>query len=267
VSDGADARKGQVRAIFDRLAPEYDAVGPACFAYFGRRLVEEVSVDAGQRVLDVACGRGAVLLPAAERATKAGEVVGIDLAEEMVRTTNAEAQRRGLGAPARVMDAERLEFADATFSHVLCGFGLMFFPRLDRALAEFRRVLEPGGRIGVSTWQVSQADDVRAVLDELGLGGPGEPGWITDPEELSRLLVSAGFSDVTVRLESHAFRYADLDEYWQSARTTGERWRIQALDAGETERVRQTLAARVAPHQRSDGLHIPATALLATAAR
>jgi hypothetical protein len=41
-------------------------------------------------------------------------------------------------------------------------------------------VLEPGGRIGVSIWQVSQADDVRAVLHELGLGGPGEPGWITE---------------------------------------------------------------------------------------
>jgi hypothetical protein len=40
----------------------------------------------------------------------------------------------------------------------------------------------------VSTWQVSQADDVRVVLDELGLGGPGEPGWITDQNELADLL-------------------------------------------------------------------------------
>ena len=72
---------------------------------------------------------------------------------------------------------------------------------------------------------------------------------------------------MSVRLESHAFRYADLDEYWQTARTTGERRRIEALDVGETERVRQALAARAAPHQQPDGLHIPATALLATAAR
>ena len=123
MSDLGDVRKAQVRTIFDRLAPQYDAVGPACFAYFGRRLVDEVGIESGQRVLDVACGRGAVLFPVAER-VKPGDVVAIDLAEEMVRATNAEAQRRGLGAPARVMDAERLEFPDATFSRVLCGFGL-----------------------------------------------------------------------------------------------------------------------------------------------
>src|ERR1051326_3647153 len=101
MSIDADARKAQVGAMFDRLAPEYDAVGPACFAYFGRRLVEQAAVGYGQRVLDVACGRGAVLFPAAERVEAAGEVIGIDLAEEMVRNTNIEARRRGLPVSAR----------------------------------------------------------------------------------------------------------------------------------------------------------------------
>jgi len=132
-----------------------------------------------QCVLDVAYGRGGVLFPAAQRVGAAGEVVGIDLSEEMVRAVNVEARQRGQSLSARVMDGERLEFADARFLPVLCDFGLMFFPHLDQALHEFRRVLEPGGRIGVSTWQVSQADEARAVLDDLGLGGPGEPGWIT----------------------------------------------------------------------------------------
>src|ERR1051326_1012243 len=91
----------------------------------------------------------------------------------MVHATNVEARRRGLAVSARVMDAERLEFAEGAFSRVLCGFGLMFFPHLDQALHEFRRLLELGGRVGVSIWQISQADDVRAALDELGLGVPG----------------------------------------------------------------------------------------------
>ena len=110
--------------MFDRLAGDHEAVGPSCFASFGRRLVEAVSIEAGQRVLDIACGRGAVLFGVAKRVS-ADTIVGINLSEEMVTATDAEAQRRGQRAPAHVMDAERLEFADATFSRVLCGFGLM----------------------------------------------------------------------------------------------------------------------------------------------
>ena len=267
MNDDAEARKAQMRAIFDRLAPEYDAAGPGCFAYFGRRLVQEVGIERGQRVLDVASGRGAVLFAAAEQVGPTGTVVGIDLAEGMVRATNDEASRRGLGAPVRVMDAERLDFPEATFSRVLCGFGLMFFPHLDRALSEFRRVLEPGGRIGISTWQVSQADDVRVVLDDLGLGGPGEPGWITDPDELVGLLKRAEFSDVKVKLDSNTFRYADLDEYWQTARGTGQRRRLDVLKPEETERVRAALADRVKRNHRVDGIYLEATALLARAER
>jgi O-methyltransferase/aklanonic acid methyltransferase len=131
--DDADARKAQIRATFDRLAPEYDTAVPGCFAYFGRRLVECVGIAPGARVLDVATGRGAVLFPAIERAGPTGHVVGIDLAEQMVRTTNGEASAQGLGEPARVMDAEQLDFPDGSFSVVLCGFGVMFMPHLDHA--------------------------------------------------------------------------------------------------------------------------------------
>lgn len=105
VSIDADARKVQIRVVFDRLAPEYDAAGPACFAYFGRRLVEEAAVGYGQRVLDVACGRGAVLFSAAEPVGAAGEVIGIDLAAEMVRATNVEARRRGVAVSAALEKA------------------------------------------------------------------------------------------------------------------------------------------------------------------
>src|SRR5215471_4853979 len=98
--DDADARKTQIRATFDRLAAEYDATVPGCFSYFGRRLVRCVGIGPGARVLDVATGRGAVLFPAIEGAGPSGHVVGIDLAEQMVRTTNAEASARGLGEPA-----------------------------------------------------------------------------------------------------------------------------------------------------------------------
>jgi ubiquinone/menaquinone biosynthesis C-methylase UbiE len=255
-------RKAQVRTQFNTIATDYDA-GPGCFAHFGRRLVAVADIKPGQRVLDVASGRGAVLFPAAESVGSTGEVVGIDLADEMARATNDEAARRGLRSRVQVMDAENLDFPAATFDRVLCGFGVMFFPNQQGALAGFRRVLKPDGRLVVSTWHLSQAREIEAIIHAMG--GPAKPpGWITDPEELKDLLSRAGFADVRVDLDAHVFRYADIDEYWQQARGTGLRRALDSLDAAQTERLRNALADRVRAHQRADGLHLSATALLAT---
>ena len=267
MSDDATARKAQTRARFNSLAPDYDAGGPGSFAHFGRRLVELVGVEPGQRVLDVATGCGAILFPAAERVGAAGEAIGVDLAEAMVQATNAEAARRGLAARARVMDAERLDFPDAAFDRVFCGFGVMFFPDLDRALGEFRRVLAPGGRLGVSTWRVSSTEDLAVVLKELDLLPPRAPGWITDPDDLARPLVRAGFADVRVVADSATFHYADVEHYWQHAHCTGQRHSLDPLTPAQLERTRAVLAERLRPHQRPDGLHLVATALLAVASR
>ncbi len=266
MSDDAAAHKAQTRGFFNMIAPDYDVAG--CFAHFGRRLVDVAGVEPGQRVLDVATGRGAVLFPAAERVGRAGEVVGIDLAEGMARAARDEATRRGLAAQIRVMDAEHLDFPDAAFDRILCGFGVMFFPHVDQALAEFRRVLKPGGRLGVSTWRVSQTDDLAAVLTQLGLMGPGGDALrFKEPADLERALVAAGFTNVRVLVDSATFRFADIEQYWQNARGTGLRRWLDPLDAAQIERVKPALADRLRPYRQSDGIHLVATALLAVASR
>lgn len=266
----ADVRaehKDRVRANFDRQAPDYDRVGPGCFSWFGRRLVEEVGVQPGARVLDVASGRGAVLFPTAEQAGSSGSVTGIDLSPEMARITNADARQRGLDTQVRVMDAEQLDFADDSFDVVLCGFGVMFFPDQARALSEFRRVLKPGGRLGISTWKEPQNHDLLTVLRILQIGWQLEQGWIPDPDRLERLIAQAGFNDVRVLADSHEFCYAGIDQYWQSARGTRIRHLLDTLDAEQTARVRAAFADHVRDRQRSDGLYLRATALLAVASQ
>jgi ubiquinone/menaquinone biosynthesis C-methylase UbiE len=265
--DDTEHRKAQTTATFNRLAPDYDAAGVGCFAHFGRQLIQHLGVEPGQSVLDVATGRGAILLPAAELVGPEGRVVGIDLAEAMVEATRQEIAARGLAADVEVMDAEHLAFADAAFDRVLCGFGLMFFPHLDTALQEMRRVLRPAGRIGVSTWRISQTDDLAAVLDELGVGGTRPPGWITDPGELAEVLARAHFADIDVRIETTTFRYDDLEQYWHTALGTGERRRLATLDGDQTQQVRLALAQRLRPRQRPTGLFVEASALFALAGR
>ncbi len=269
MNDPTAAHKAQTRAIFDRIAPDYDVAGPGCFAHFGRRLAEVAELAPGQRVLDVATGRGAVLFPAAERVGPTGEVVGVDLAEGMVRLTREEATHRGVDVALSVMDAERLDFPDQHFDRVLCGFGIMFFPRVDRALGEFRRVLKPGGRVGLSTWRISQGQDLAATLAGLGLMQLEDVSALSFniPERLEGPLTAAGFIAARAESDDAVFRFADLEQYWQDARGTGLRRWLDALDDEQRERARAALAERLAPHQRADGIYLASSAMLATASR
>ena len=135
--------------VYGRGAETYGQV--SFFSHWGRRLVALAQIESGATVLDVATGRGANLFPAAELVGPRGQVIGIDLAEPMVRGTAADIDRRGLkNAEVRRMDAEKLEFPNAFFDCVTCGFALFFLPRVDRALTECARVLKPRGKIAVS---------------------------------------------------------------------------------------------------------------------
>src|SRR5262245_32480725 len=120
-----EAAKRPVAALYSSVADDYARQGPPLFAHAGHRLVDLVGIRPGDRVLDVATGRGAALFPAAARAGPAGRVVGIDLAAGMVRATRADAGVRGLSqVEVRRADAEALDrsFPRAAFDRALCGF-------------------------------------------------------------------------------------------------------------------------------------------------
>ncbi len=74
-----------IEQIFDEAAESYDRIGPTIFSKFGIRLVELMNIAPGARVLDIATGKGAVLLPAACRVGSEGHVIGIDISSNILR--------------------------------------------------------------------------------------------------------------------------------------------------------------------------------------
>ncbi len=80
MSGNHEAMKKEVVGMYDRAAPLYGQVGTKQFTYFGSLLIERLALPAGAQVLDLASGRGAILLAAAEKVGAACRVVGIDLA-------------------------------------------------------------------------------------------------------------------------------------------------------------------------------------------
>ena len=116
-------------------------------------VLEMADLQPGERVLDVACGTGLVSLPAAIAVGDQGEVTGTDLSGEMVGAARRAASARGLSsARFERMDAEKLEFEEATFDTALNALGLMYVPDPAAALGEMNRVLRPDGRAVSAVW-------------------------------------------------------------------------------------------------------------------
>ncbi len=156
---GAEKRVA-VRAMFDRIAPRYDAMNRLMTAgldqRWRRRCLDLVGVGPGDRVLDLACGTGDLLEMAALRGARA---IGVDLALEMLR----QGGRRLQGACFVQGDGAGLPLGDASVSVVTCGFAFRNFVSVPEVLAELVRVLEPGGRLAVIDVDRPAARIVRAA--------------------------------------------------------------------------------------------------------
>ncbi|MGA7178946.1 MAG: class I SAM-dependent methyltransferase, partial [Thiobacillaceae bacterium] len=100
-------------------------------------------------LLDVGCGAGQTAIPAARNGAR---VTGIDIAENLIAYARRRAQEAGLDVRFDVGDAEDLPYADASFDVAISLIGAMFAPRPEVVVAEFARVLKPGGKLHMANW-------------------------------------------------------------------------------------------------------------------
>jgi demethylmenaquinone methyltransferase/2-methoxy-6-polyprenyl-1,4-benzoquinol methylase len=202
----------EVRRMFDRIAPVYDAMNRVMTAGLDRRwpklAVKEV-VWPDDRVLDACCGTGDLAVEAERRG---GRVVGLDFSEPML-----ERARKKSGAIEWVQgDAMALPFGDGEFDAVTVGFGVRNLEDLGSGLAELARVLRPGGKIAVLEITRPRGllrpffrlwfDVLVPIAGKVLPGGkaytylPASVRRFPGPEDLSKLMADAGFGDIRYRL-------------------------------------------------------------------
>ena len=190
---------------------------PAIFGPWAEELLGRVVPRAGERVLDVACGTGAVARRVAPLVGTSGSVTGIDASPGMLAVARAAA------AAGAVIDwyeggADVLPFPDAGFDLVVCQHGLQFFPDRTAALREMGRVLAPGGRVGITVWRGIEHQSLWAAMEEvevrhLGSAGGNAPFSLGDEEELRSLIEGAGFSAVTVERVTRVVRFPSPEQF------------------------------------------------------
>jgi ubiquinone/menaquinone biosynthesis C-methylase UbiE len=200
--------------VFDQVADVYDQQVPF-FTTFGTRLAAWAGIRPGDRILDMACGRGAVAVPAREATGPGGVVVAMDASPAMVA---AAAAATVSGIKFAVMDARRLAVADAVFDVVTCGFALHFIAEPRRVLAEVHRVLRPGGMLAWS--QPAKADDDGRWAFYADLVARYEPladparRIHTTPEPVEQVAIEIGFGDIEHVHEQVHLPLPDPEAFW-----------------------------------------------------
>lgn len=139
-----DVDKQAMEKVYGRWAPVYDLVFGAVFER-GRAAAITAAERIGGRILEVGVGTG-ISLPHYSAGCR---VFGVDLSEPMLEQARRRVAGQGLAnvEGLAVMDAERLEFPDASFDVVVAHLVVSSVPHPERALDEFSRVLKPGGEI------------------------------------------------------------------------------------------------------------------------
>ena len=201
-----------VRTMFDRIAPVYDAMNRAMTLGLDRRwrrLTAQAAVRPGDKVLDACCGTGDLAL--AGRAA-GGDVVGVDFSEAML----ARARRKAPEIEWVRGDAAALPFPDETFDAVTVGFGIRNLADLEGGLRELARVLKPGGKVGCLEITRPRGilrpffrlwfDGLVPVVGKVLPGGaaysylPASVRRFPGPEDLAAAMRRAGFGEVGWRV-------------------------------------------------------------------
>ena len=199
-ADWAGERAQAWASMADRLEAQIEPVSDLLFA--------AAQVAAGERVLDVGCGRGTTTRRASHAVGPDGEVVGLDVAANLIEEAGRTAHE---GADIRwmVADAQRAELPAAHFDLVLSRFGVMFFDDPRAAFANLLAATAPGGRVCVAVWQTRDRSEILQRPLDVALEVAEKHGFAMvvpppdfgpcafgDPAITAGILGDAGWADV-----------------------------------------------------------------------
>jgi ubiquinone/menaquinone biosynthesis C-methylase UbiE len=240
-------------------------------------MLRELSLRAGERVLELAAGVGDTGFDAAAVVGDRGRLISTDFSPAMVEAARRRGAERGIAnVDYRLIDAERIELADDSVDGVICRFGYMLMPDPAKALAETRRVLRRGGRLTLAVWGAMEQNPFFTIiaisLTQRGHLPPPEPPGppvfsMGSRERTAALLEGAGFSGVRTEEVSVRFECPNVEEYLSLVADTSGPLGLALRGLPETDRaaVRADVEDALARFSTERGYELPGVALCAAA--
>jgi SAM-dependent methyltransferase len=188
---------------------------PALFGPWGGIIADMAGMGSGDRVLDVACGTGALACAALERVGPRGSVMGIDINPDMLSVARRKSER----IEWHEGRAESLPFDDASFDAVGSQFGMMFFEDRAAALREMMRVLKPGRRMAVAVCGAVEdspgygllADLLQRIFGQRVADSFRAPFVLGDSAQLRSTCTEAGLDGARVEQREELVRFDSID--------------------------------------------------------
>jgi SAM-dependent methyltransferase len=146
----------------------------------GEDIARQAGIAPGMKVLDLGCGDGTTAIPAAKLGA---DVLGVDIASNLVAAGNRRAAQAGLAATCRFVegDACDLRLENKSFDRVISIFGAMFAPKPFDVAREMVRVTKPGGRIIMGNWIPNDPTLVAQILKISAAYAPPPPEGFVSP--------------------------------------------------------------------------------------
>lgn len=250
-------------------ASGYDHFFGGITGRFVEPLLDAASVGPGTHLLDLASGPGYVAARGAERGAS---VIGVDVAGAMISL----ALRLHPGLDFRQADVHKLPFEDGSFDAVVGNFMILHLGRPEQAIAEFVRVLRPGGRLALTAWDLpDRARFLGVFLDAVAEAGATPPEDLpTGPDffrfavddEFDAVLSDHGLENRTVRTIAFTHRVATAEDLWDGL--LGGTVRTSALILRQPKEIqlliRESFDRLVDAYRRDDALELPVSAKLAS---
>jgi ubiquinone/menaquinone biosynthesis C-methylase UbiE len=258
----AAAHKQRIAQVFDQVSTGYDSPALCFFLFAADRVVTRLAPQPGWKVLDVATGTGHLAVALGQAVGASGRVMGIDLSEGMLARAAHNINKMALtNVDLFTMDAEAPDFRSAYFDAVTCGFGLFFLPDMARALAQWRRVVRPGGTVVFTSFteQAFQPLLAQLVTDliEFGVDMESRPlatERLKNPDTCRELLAEAGYADIEQSIEQVGYHLRTPDDWWELVWNAAMRGLVEQIEPERREEFRRTHLERVAARQTADGI-------------
>ena len=259
----------QTVRLFDAVSDSYDAVGVEFFGPIADELVGHLAPTPGESLLDIGCGTGQVLMRAAKLVGETGRMMGIDASPGMISQARATLDEAGLTrVELREADAQDLEPANGQFDIVASSLVLFFIPEPLRALRSWRTVLNPGGRIGITTFGARDPrwEAVDSVFTSylppgmLDARTTGAKGPFASDDGVAELIAKAGSTNAHTWNTDIDVAFEDAAHWHSWTMSVGQRAMWQAVPAEDVAAVLDLAAQRLSECVGNDGrIHLTQT--------